>query len=178
MEPSLNTSGPSVYGGHTPSTLPHGLNTSGPSVYGGHTPSTSPHGLNTSGPSVYGGHTPSTSPHGLNTSGPSVYGGHTPSTSPHGLNTSGPSPGRGHAAGPSASPVSTPDGGKAAHSSQNKKDASSSSDEGNIPRGQQAENAWTPCDGCKGEVERIIRDQRRIDEVISRIGKSFLLIHS
>lgn len=25
---------------------------------------------------------------------------------------------------------------------------------------QQAEMAWTPCDGCKGEVERILREKR------------------
>ncbi|KAL7394666.1 hypothetical protein ABVT39_001623 [Epinephelus coioides] len=166
----LSTSGPSPYGGHTPSPSPYGLSTSGPSPYGGHTPSPSPYGLSTSGPFPYGGHTRSPPPYGLDTPGSSLYGGHTHSPSlydlstsgpspdvghaagpsPYGLNTSGPSPGGGHAAGPPASEVNPPGSGKAARLAPDR--CSSSSDEGNIPYGQQPENAWTPCDGYPGQV--------------------------
>ncbi|XP_041920924.1 uncharacterized protein LOC121684868 [Alosa sapidissima] len=95
---------------------------------------------------------PNPSPYGFNTSGPPPYGSNTPNPSPSDLNTSGPSPDRGHAA----------------HLAPNRRDACNSSDDGNIP-GQQEENAWTPCDRCKGEVEKILHEKRRINEVISRI---------
>ncbi|XP_041928093.1 uncharacterized protein LOC121693020 isoform X2 [Alosa sapidissima] len=143
---------PSPYGGNTVSPSPYDLNNSGPPPYGSNTPNPSPYGFNTSGPPPYGSDTPSPSPYGFNTSGPPPYGSNTPSPSPSDLNTSGPSPDRGHAA----------------HLAPNRRDACNSSDEGNIP-GQQEENAWTPCDGCKGEVEKILHEKRRINEVISRI---------
>ncbi|KAG5266985.1 hypothetical protein AALO_G00238500 [Alosa alosa] len=99
-------------------------------------------------PSSDGGHAT-----GCNTAGPPPYGstkGGTIVPSPYGGNTVSPSPGH------------------AAHLAPNRRDACNSSDEGNIP-GQQEENAWTPCDGCKGEVEKILHEKRRINEVISRI---------
>ncbi|XP_041840406.1 nascent polypeptide-associated complex subunit alpha, muscle-specific form-like [Melanotaenia boesemani] len=148
----LNTSHPSPYGGHRPSPSPYGLNSSGLSLYGGHTTSPSTYSLNTSGPSPYGEHTPSPPLYGHDTPGPSFYGGHKPSPSLYDLNTSGASPSGGHAVGSSG--VNPPDRGK----EPDRKDAGSSSDKSNIQYGQQAENAWTPCDGCKGEVERIQRE--------------------
>ncbi|XP_041951018.1 uncharacterized protein C15orf39 homolog isoform X2 [Alosa sapidissima] len=168
----FNTSGPPPYGSNTPNPSPYGLNISGPPPYGSDTPNPSPSGLNTSGPPPYGSNTPSPSPYGLNTSGPPPYGSNTPSPSPYGLNTSGPPPYGSNAPSPSPSDLNTsgpsPDRGHAAHLAPNRRDACNSSDEGNIP-GQQEENAWTPCDRCKGEVEKILHEKRRINEVISRI---------
>nr|XP_055048777.1 skin secretory protein xP2-like [Misgurnus anguillicaudatus] len=168
----LNTSGPSPGGGHTPSPSLYDLNTSGPSPGGGHTPSPSPYSLNTSGPSPGGGHTPSPSLYDLNTSAPSPGGGHTPSPSPYSLNTSGPSPGGGHTPSPSLYSLNTsgpsPGGGHTPSPSPYSLNTSGPSPgRGHAARPQ--ENAWTPCQDCKGEFERILQEKRRIDEVISRI---------
>ncbi|KAK7880000.1 hypothetical protein WMY93_033331 [Mugilogobius chulae] len=156
----LNASGPSPGGSHTVSPSPYGLNTSGPSPGGSHTSTPSPYGLNTSGPSPGGSHTSTSSPYGLNTPFPSPDGNHTSSSSSYGLNTSGPSPGGSHTSssssyGPAAFAVNPP--GKEARLTPYRRDEL-------VP-----ESAWTPCDGCKWEVERILCEKRKVDEVISRI---------
>ncbi|XP_032362770.1 skin secretory protein xP2-like [Etheostoma spectabile] len=178
---SLNTSGPSPGGGHIPSPSTYSLNTSGPSPGGGNSASPSPYSLNTSGPSTGGGNSASPSPYSLNTSGPSTGGGNAANPSPYSLNTSGPSTGGGHAANPSPYSLNTSGpstgGGNAANPSPYSLNTSGPSTGGGHAASPQ-KNAWTPCEDCKGEFERILQEKRRIDEVISRIGKSFLLIHS
>nr|XP_054591620.1 opioid growth factor receptor-like [Nothobranchius furzeri] len=161
----IHTSGPPPYGDRTLNPSPYGLNTSRPSPFGSYTPSPLLYGLNTSSPSSNRGHLLSTQLYGHANPGPSLYGGQTSSPSLYDLDTPGPSP----AAGLPGSGVSLSDSGKASDQPQDRRDSGSSSDQGNIPPGRQEQNAWTPCDRCKGEVERILQQKRKIDEVLSRI---------
>ncbi|XP_054592492.1 uncharacterized protein [Nothobranchius furzeri] len=161
----IHTSGPPPYGDRTLNPSPYGLNTSRPSPFGSYTPSPLLYGLNTSSPSSNRGHLLSTQLYGHANPGPSLYGGQTSSPSLYDLDTPGPSP----AAGLPGSGVSLSDSGKASDQPQDRRDSGSSSDQGNIPPGRQEQNAWTPCDRCKGEVERILQQKRKIDEVLARI---------
>nr|XP_061819393.1 uncharacterized protein LOC133608204 [Nerophis lumbriciformis] len=151
------TIGPSPYSGNTAIPSPYGLHINCQFPYGGHTSSLPPYGLNIKGPSPYEGHASCPSLHDFNTAGPS----------PNVYNTSGPSPGV-HNSLP-ASRVNPPDNENPAFLAPDRRDAGNPSVEDTISYRPQAEKSWTPCDGCREEFEKILREKQRIEEVLLKI---------
>ncbi|XP_061760997.1 uncharacterized protein LOC133555693 [Nerophis ophidion] len=105
----------------------------------------------------YGGCTPRPSPHDFNNAGPS----------PNVHNTSGPSPGIHKRLPPSR--MNPPENNNAAFLAPGRKDADNPSVEDTICYQPQAEKSWTPCDGCREELEKIRREKQRIEEVLLKI---------
>ena len=48
--------------------------------------------------------------------------------------------------------------------------------EGGSSFNESTTTAWTPCDGCKGEVQKLIRQKTAFEAVIRKIGRSFMFI--
>ncbi|XP_061753724.1 uncharacterized protein LOC133551239 [Nerophis ophidion] len=171
------TIGPSPYSGNTAIPSPYGLHINCQFPYGGHISSLSPYGLNVKGPFPYKDHAYCPSTNGLTTKGPSLYGGCTPHPYPHDFNTAGPSPNVYNTSGPSpgvhnglpASRVNPPDHENAAFLAPDRRDAGNPSREDTICYRPQAEKSWTPCDGCREEFEKILREKQRIEEVLLKI---------
>ncbi|XP_061882082.1 uncharacterized protein LOC133633545 isoform X2 [Entelurus aequoreus] len=151
--------------------------TIGPSPYSGNTAIPSPYGLHINCQFPYGGHTSSLPPYGLNIKGPSPYEDHASCPSLHDFNSAGPSPNVYNTFGPSPGVHNPPDNKNPAFLAPDRRDAGNPSVEDTISYQPQAENSWTPCDGCRKEFEKILREKQRIEEVLLKIDPGQVRVH-
>ncbi|XP_061912448.1 uncharacterized protein LOC133655871 isoform X1 [Entelurus aequoreus] len=151
--------------------------TIGPSPYSGSTAIPSPYGLHINCQFPYGGHTSSLPPYGLNIKGPSPYEDHASCPSLHDFNTAGPSPNVYNTSGPSPGVHNPPDNKNPAFLAPDRRDAGNPSVEDTISYQPQAEKSWTPCDGCRKEFEKILREKQLIEEVLLKIDPGQVRVH-
>ncbi|XP_061904380.1 uncharacterized protein LOC133650771 isoform X2 [Entelurus aequoreus] len=137
----------------------------------------SPYGLHINCQFLYGGHTSSLPPYGLNIKGPSPYEDHASCPSLHDFNTAGPSPNVYNTSGPSPGVHNPPDNKNPAFLAPDRRDAGNPSVEDTISYQPQAEKSWTPCDGCRKEFEKILREKQRIEEVLLKIDPGQVRVH-